>query len=73
MDEATDAEAVQFELYEIGKRHGFENLRDWFKALYGVLLGRSEGPRFGTFTAIYGIANTRALVETGLAREVAAE
>jgi lysyl-tRNA synthetase, class I len=73
VDEATGAEAVQFELYEIGKRHGFENLRDWFKALYEVLLGRSEGPRFGTFVAIYGLADTRALVETGLAREVAAE
>jgi lysyl-tRNA synthetase class 1 len=71
--EGTDAEAVQFELYEIGKRHGFENLRDWFKALYEVLLGRSEGPRFGTFAAIYGLAETRALVETGLAREDAAE
>ena len=65
------AEAVQFELYEIGKRHGFANLRDWFKALYEVLLGRSEGPRFGTFAAVYGLAETRALVEAGLARGTA--
>ena len=54
---------MQYELYEIGKRHGFANLRDWFNALYEVLLGQSEGPRFGTFVAIYGVANTRALIE----------
>ena len=53
-----DAEAIQYELYEIGKRHGFANLRDWFRALYEVLLGQSEGPRFGTFVAIYGTAET---------------
>jgi lysyl-tRNA synthetase class 1 len=71
--EDTGAEAVQHELYEIGKRHAFANLRDWFRALYEVLLGQSEGPRFGSFAAIYGIANTRALIEAGLAREAAAE
>jgi lysyl-tRNA synthetase class 1 len=70
--EGADAEAVQHELYEIGKRHAFANLRDWFRALYEVLMGQSEGPRFGTFVAIYGVANTRALIETGLRREVAA-
>jgi lysyl-tRNA synthetase class 1 len=70
--EGADAEALQHELYEIGKRHQFANLRDWFKALYEVLMGQSEGPRFGTFVAIYGVANTRALIETGLRREVAA-
>ena len=62
-DAEADAEAIQYELYEIGKRHGFANLRDWFKALYEVLLGQSEGPRFGTFVAIYGIAETRTLIE----------
>ena len=61
--EDADAEAIQYELYEIGKRHAFANLRDWFKALYEVLLGQSEGPRFGTFVAIYGTAETRALIE----------
>ena len=65
-------EAMQYELYEIGKRHGFANLRDWFKALYEVLLGQSEGPRFGTFVAIYGAAETRALIERGLPAKAAA-
>ena len=66
------AEAIQFELYEIGKRHAFANLRDWFKGLYEVLLGQSEGPRFGTFVAIFGTAETRRLIEGGLARAAAA-
>ena len=69
---AADAETIQYELYEIGKRQGFANLRDWFKALYEVLLGRSEGPRFGTFVAIYGTRETRTLIEHALAREAEA-
>ena len=45
ISEAMDAETIQNEVYEIGKRHDFSNLREWFKALYEVLLGQSEGPR----------------------------
>ena len=70
--ELPEAEAIQYELYEIGKRHAFANLRDWFRALYEVLLGQSEGPRFGTFVAIYGTAETRALIEGALRRPVEA-
>ncbi len=29
------------------RRMSFEPLRDWFQALYEVLLGQSQGPRFG--------------------------
>jgi lysyl-tRNA synthetase class 1 len=62
------AEAIQQEVYEIGKRHGFaQNLRGWFQALYAVLLGQTEGPRFGTFVAFYGPAATAALIERVLA------
>ena len=39
-----DAEAIQTEVYEVGKRHPFESLRDWFRALYEILLGQSQGP-----------------------------
>ena len=45
----------------------FEQLRDWFKALYEVLLGQSQGPRFGGFVALYGVEETRALISDGLA------
>ena len=42
-----DAEALQSMVFAVGKEHGFEPLRDWFRALYEVLLGQSQGPRFG--------------------------
>ncbi len=63
------AEAIQNQLFEIGKRHPFANLRDWFGCLYQVLLGQQEGPRFGGFVALYGIPGTIGLVETALARQ----
>ena len=47
---------------------GFENLRDWFKALYETLLGSSQGPRMGSFIALYGVDNTRKLIAEALAR-----
>lgn len=55
-------EDIQNLVYEIGKAHRFEPLRDWFKALYEVLLGQSQGPRFGSFVELYGIAETRRLI-----------
>ncbi|WP_088307203.1 lysine--tRNA ligase [Novosphingobium sp. B 225] len=63
------AEDLQNLVYEIGKNpdFGFENLRDWFKALYETLLGSSQGPRMGSFIALYGIANTRNLIAEALA------
>ena len=63
------AEDIQSEVYEVGKRHAFENLRDWFKALYEVLLGQSQGPRFGSFIALYGVAETVALIDRALRGE----
>ncbi|MEL7728723.1 lysine--tRNA ligase [Citromicrobium bathyomarinum] len=58
------AENLQTIVYEIGKREefGFENLRDWFKALYETLLGSEQGPRMGSFIALYGIENTQKLI-----------
>ena len=61
------AEDIQNIVYAIGKDGGFENLRDWFKALYETLLGSSAGPRMGSFIALYGIENTRKLIAEALA------
>jgi lysyl-tRNA synthetase class 1 len=58
-----DAERIQNEVYAAGKEAGFEPLRLWFTALYEVLLGQSQGPRFGSFVALYGVAETIALIE----------
>ncbi len=64
-----DAEKVQFEIYEIGKRHQFEPLRDWFKAIYEVLFGQSQGPRFGSFAVLFGCSETAALIDRALKGE----
>ncbi|WP_394763270.1 lysine--tRNA ligase [Phenylobacterium sp.] len=67
-----DAEAIQNEVFEVGKGAGFEPLRAWFSALYEVLLGQSQGPRFGSFTAIFGVDRTIALIERALAGDLVA-
>ena len=68
----SSADDLQNLVYEIGKTHGFSQLRDWFKALYEVLLGQSQGPRMGSFIQLYGIAETIALIDRALAGELAA-
>ncbi|HEY2069051.1 MAG TPA: lysine--tRNA ligase [Rhizomicrobium sp.] len=62
-----DSETVQFQVYEVGKRHTFEPLRDWFKAIYEVLFGQSQGPRFGSFAVLFGCAETAAMIRNTLA------
>jgi lysyl-tRNA synthetase class 1 len=61
-----DAEVIQNEVYAAGKAAGFDPLRLWFTALYEVLLGQSQGPRFGSFAAIFGLDRTMAMIESGL-------
>lgn len=69
--DTTDGETIQNEVYAVGKDHGFEPLRAWFQALYEVLLGQSQGPRFGSFAAIYGLPKTIELIEAGSRGELA--
>ena len=65
------AETLQNLVYEAGKTNGFaDNLRDWFKAIYEVLLGASQGPRFGGFIELYGVRETRALIARALKGEL---
>ena len=54
MPDDAAAEVIQTLIYDIGKRQSYENLRDWFKALYEILLGQSHGPRMGTFIKLFG-------------------
>jgi lysyl-tRNA synthetase class 1 len=61
------AEDIQTQVFEVGKRHPFESLRAWFQALYETLLGSSQGPRIGSFIALYGIDNSRKLIAEALA------
>ncbi len=70
LEGSTDASQIQNVVYEAGKQAEFEPLRDWFKALYQILLGQDQGPRFGSLVALYGVAETRALIEKALAGEL---
>ena len=56
-------------IYEIGKKHHFSNLRDFFKLIYQVLLGQEQGPRLGSFVKLYGKKNTCLLLEKVLKGE----
>ncbi len=66
----TDAKELQNLVFAVGKAHEFENLRLWFQALYEILLGQSQGPRFGSFIAIYGVSETIALIKQALAGDL---
>lgn len=70
VDPAMSAQDLQTIVYDIGKDESFafENLRDWFKALYETLLGSAQGPRMGSFIALYGVENTRTLIAEALAK-----
>jgi len=68
-DESDDT--LQTMVFAVGTDHGFEPLRDWFTALYEVLLGASQGPRFGGFIALYGVRETVTLIDRALAGELA--
>lgn len=70
-DGGLDAEDLQSMVFAVGKDHEFEPLRAWFTALYEVLLGASQGPRFGGFIALYGVDETVALIDRALAGDLA--
>src|SRR6185369_4831962 len=65
--DALDAKELQDIVYAVGNAHHFEPLRDWFGAIYAVLLGADQGPRFGSFIALYGVPETRRLIADALA------
>jgi lysyl-tRNA synthetase, class I len=62
----SSVEELQALVFEIGKRHPFPELRAWFTTLYEVLLGQAEGPRMGSFIALYGVTETINLIDEKL-------
>ncbi|WP_022728469.1 lysine--tRNA ligase [Fodinicurvata sediminis] len=64
-----EGETIQNEVYAVGKEHAFEPLRAWFKACYEILLGQQQGPRLGSFFALYGLENSRQLIRDALAQD----
>jgi len=71
LDQGAAAEDVQSVVYDVGKAHPdtFPGLRDWFRALYQILLGQDQGPRMGSFIALYGVEESVALINRVLASE----
>jgi len=65
----TEAADIQTQVYEVGKTFGFDPLRGWFKALYEILFGQSQGPRMGSFIALYGVEESIALMRHALTDE----
>jgi lysyl-tRNA synthetase class 1 len=64
---AVDAESLQTLVYDVGMAHNYANLRDWFGALYEILLGQQTGPRMGSFIALFGVEQFLALMDERLA------
>jgi lysyl-tRNA synthetase, class I len=59
------------EVYASGRAAGFEEktMRAWFQALYETMLGSQQGPRMGSFIALYGVTETIALIQDTLKLE----
>ena len=73
LPENADLDMLQTEVFSAGKENGYtkEELREWFQAIYQVLLGQDQGPRFGTFIQLYGVKDTIALIHEALAGKFA--
>jgi lysyl-tRNA synthetase class 1 len=86
LEGSTDSDTIQAAVYEVGRRHFADTSgkskspdgrpgvsQQWFAMLYQTLLGVERGPRFGSFAALYGVAETRALIGKGLSGALLAE
>ncbi|MDX1737105.1 MAG: lysine--tRNA ligase, partial [Alphaproteobacteria bacterium] len=69
LDPTTPSDEIQSLVFSVGKEFEYENLRDWFKANYQVLLGQDQGPRMGSFIALYGVQETVELINKALSDE----
>ncbi len=79
LPEGSTPEAIQQKVYDIGRRDPYTVTQKdgtmgvgqtWFNMLYQVLLGEERGPRFGSFAALYGLSNTRGLIDKALKGEL---
>lgn len=80
LPEGASAEDIQTVLYDVARPiPRYQDLKakgatpekpgvsvEWFNTIYQVLIGQERGPRFGSFVAIYGIPETRALIAKAL-------
>lgn len=66
LDDNLPAADYQNVVFAVGNAQGYENLRDWFGALYEILLGQRQGPRMGSFISLYGRQKTIDLIGKAL-------
>ena len=69
-DKSATGDELQTAVFSVGKEAEYENLREWFGAIYEVLLGQTQGPRMGGFFALYGIDESIGLIEQALNNEL---
>ena len=63
LDQSLSPEEIQTYIYTAGKENGYEkNLRDWFKLIYEVVFGETNGPRIGFFISFFGLNETIKLI-----------
>jgi lysyl-tRNA synthetase class 1 len=51
---APDPEVLQTLVFQVAKDSGVQP-KEWFRTLYRIFLGQSQGPRIGSFIALLGI------------------
>ncbi len=67
LDQSLEPEEIQTHVYTVGKENGYEkNLRDWFKLIYEVVFGETNGPRMGFFISFFGLNETIELINNKL-------
>ncbi len=73
LSEGTPADDIMTRIYDIGlKYYSKETMREWFKAMYELMLGSQQGPRMGSFIFLFGAQETIQLIDAALAQKAAA-
>ena len=62
---APDADSLQTMAFQLSKDRGLK-MKDWFRTLYRVFLGQSQGPRIGSFISLLGFEKTIERLNTHL-------
>ncbi|HWI53412.1 MAG TPA: hypothetical protein VNT01_14820, partial [Symbiobacteriaceae bacterium] len=68
IEQTDDGDAIQTGVFSIAKENGMAP-KDFFKVLYGVLLGAESGPRIGGFVKLVGKERIRELIEKARATQ----
>ena len=66
-----DANSLQNIVYKVGKEQGYaDSIGSWFSLLYQILLGQNQGPRIGSFIALFGVENFCQLIDKAINQQL---